>query len=168
MAEEIFDVVNDEDEVIDHLARSEVHRRGLKHRAIHLLVFNAAGEVFLQKRSISKDNHPGVWDSSVSGHVDTGETYDACSIREAGEEIGLKLASVPERLFKIDAGKETDQEFVWVYRCNAEGPFVLHPEEIETGGWFSREKVSAWIAENPEEFAPAFAYIWNRCAKTAR
>jgi isopentenyldiphosphate isomerase len=161
MAEEIFDVVNDQDEVIDHLPRSEVHRRGLKHRAIHLLVFNAAGELFLQKRSMIKDNHPGVWDSSVSGHVDTGETYDACSVREAGEEIGLKLAGVPERLFKIVACEATDQEFVWVYRSNAEGPFVLHPEEIETGGWFARQKVTAWVAEKPEEFAPALVYIWK-------
>ncbi len=167
MAEEIFDVVNDQDEVIDHLPRSEVHRRGLKHRAIHLLVFNAAGELFLQKRSMIKDNHPGVWDSSVSGHLDTGETYDDCSIREAGEEIGLKLVSVPEKLFKIDACEETGQEFVWGYRCNAEGPFVLHPEEIDGGGWFTPEKVTAWVEEKPEEFAPAFVYIWNLCAKKA-
>jgi isopentenyldiphosphate isomerase len=167
MSEEIFDVVNDQDEVIDQLPRSEVHRRGLKHRAIHLLVFNAAGELFLQKRSRLKDNHPGVWDSSVSGHLDTGETYDACSVREAGEEIGLVLAGVPGKLFKIDACAETDQEFVWVYRCEAEGPFVLHPEEIETGAWFSTDKVSIWVHEKPEEFAPAFVYIWRLYTRKA-
>lgn len=168
MAEEIFDVVDDRDEVIDQVPRSEVHRRGLKHRAIHLLVFNEAGELFLQKRSMLKDNFPGVWDSSVSGHLDTGETYDACSIREAGEEIGLELVGVPERLFKIDARDETGQEFVWVYRCLAEGPFVLHPEEIDAGDWFSLEKVSGWLAENPEEFAPAFVYIWELYSRKAR
>ena len=165
MPEEIFDVVNDHDEVIDQLPRSEVHRRGLKHRAIHLLVFNTAGELFLQKRSMSKDNHPGVWDSSVSGHLDAGETYDACSIREAREEIGLTLPAVPRRLFKIEACDETDQEFVWVYECNAEGPFVLQPEEVETGGWFSSEKITAWIGEQPGEFAPAFAHIWGLCER---
>ncbi len=161
MSEEIFDVVDEHDEVIDQMPRDEVHRLGLKHRAVHLLVFNAAGELFLQKRSMIKDKHPGVWDSSVSGHLDTGETYDACSVREAGEEIGLALADVPDRLFKIDACQPTGQEFVWVYRCEAEGPFVLHPEEIETGGWFTPEKVSAWIDENPGEFAPAFVHIWG-------
>ena len=48
MTEEIFDVVDADDRVIDQQPRSEVHRLGLRHRAIHLLVFNAAGELFLQ------------------------------------------------------------------------------------------------------------------------
>ena len=46
MKEEIFDVVNERDEVIGHEPRSEVHRLGLMHRAVHVLVFNAAGQVF--------------------------------------------------------------------------------------------------------------------------
>ena len=50
MGEEIFDVVNERDEVVGQAARSEVHRRKLKHRAVHVLVFNSRGEVFLQKR----------------------------------------------------------------------------------------------------------------------
>ena len=60
MAEEIFDVVNEHDEVIGRERRSEVHRLGLMHRAVHVLVFNSRGEVFLQKRSMKKDRQPGV------------------------------------------------------------------------------------------------------------
>ena len=112
--------------------RREVHRLGLKHRAVHVLVFNSRGETFLQKRSMTKDREPGKWDSSTSGHVDSGEDYDACAVRELREEIGLTVAKAPERLFKIAACPETDAEFVWVYRCQAEGPFQLHPDEIET------------------------------------
>ncbi len=122
MSEEIFDVVDVDDQVIGQQSRSEVHRLGLRHRAIHLLVFNASGELFLQKRSMKKDCFPGTWDSSVSGHVDAGETYDACALREPREEIGLELATVPQRLFKIGACEATAQEFVWVYRCEHEGP----------------------------------------------
>src|SRR5579859_6588548 len=145
MSEEIFDVVNEHDEVIDHRPRSEVHRRGLMHRAVHVLVFNGRGQVFLQKRSMSKDRQPGLWDSSASGHLDTGETYDACAVRELREEIGLSLAGPPERLFKLAASSDTDQEHVWVYRCSAEGPFTLHPEEIECGGWFDPGAVARWM-----------------------
>ena len=61
--------------------RSVVHARGLRHRAVHVLVFNSAGELFLQKRSMTKDNDPGLWDSSCSGHVDAGETYDEAAVR---------------------------------------------------------------------------------------
>ena len=175
MGEEIFDVVNERDEVIGQNTRREVHARGLWHRAVHVLVFNARGEVFLQKRSMKKDRQPGVWDSSCSGHVDSGEIYDETAVRELGEELGLKITSQTtatassqplQKLFKIDACAETDAEFVWIYRCKSEGPFQLHPDEIETGGWFAATAVSKWIAEKPEEFATAFVLIWkmfSRC-----
>ena len=162
MSEEIFDVVNERDEVIGRAPRSEVHVRGLLHRAVHVLVFNARGEVFLQKRSMLKDRQPGVWDSSCSGHLDSGEDYDACAVRELREEIGLSLPRSPKRFFKLDACEETDQEFVWVYRCESDGPFTLHPEEIECGGWFSPAEVTRWMAERPQEFASALVFIWKR------
>jgi isopentenyldiphosphate isomerase len=161
MPEEIFDVVNERDEVIDQKPRSEVHARGLLHRAVHVLVFNSLGEVFLQKRSMNKDRQPGVWDSSSSGHVDSGEHYDETAVRELREELGLKAKAPLQKLFKIEACAETDAEFVWIYRCESEGPFQLHPDEIETGGWFTPEKVSAWIAERPQDFASAFVLIWK-------
>src|SRR5207253_4319027 len=103
MSEEIFDVVNDRDEVVEQRTRSEVHRLGLMHRAVHVMVFNRRGEVFLQKRSMSKDRQPGLWDCSASGHLDTGEGYDACAVRELREEIGLELRAPPQLLFKLPA-----------------------------------------------------------------
>jgi isopentenyldiphosphate isomerase len=167
MGDEIFDVVNERDEVIGRESRREVHRQGLMHRAAHVLVFNRAGQVFLQKRSLLKDRQPGVWDSSASGHLDSGEDYDACAVRELREEIGLRLAVSPRRLFKLAASEQTDQEHVWVYRCEAEGPFELQPEEIERGGWFTPAEVERWMKEKPEEFASAFLLIWRRLALSA-
>jgi isopentenyldiphosphate isomerase len=167
MNEEIFDVVNERDEVVGHMPRSEVHRLGLMHRAVHVLVFNRRGDVFLQKRSMSKDRQPGLWDSSASGHLDQGETYDSCALRELREEIGLVLDGAPLRLFKLAASPETDQEHVWVYRCLAEGPFSLHPEEIERGDWFSAKQVSDWMKKKPEDFASALLEIWPRVIASA-
>ena len=161
MAEEIFDIVNERDEVIGQSPRREVHARGLWHRAVHVLVFNSRGEVFLQKRSMLKDTAKGKWDSSTSGHVDSGEHYDATAVRELGEEIGLKVSQMPERLFKIDARKETGWEFCWIYRCTSEGPFTLHPEEIETGAWFTPDAVTKWVNEKPQDFASAFVLLWK-------
>jgi 16S rRNA (adenine1518-N6/adenine1519-N6)-dimethyltransferase len=160
--EEIFDVVNERDEVVGQNSRSEVHRLGLKHRAVHVLVFNSRGEVFLQKRSLRKDRQPGLWDSSASGHVDSGETYEACAVRELREEIGLAARTPLQPLFKLPAGPETDQEHVWVYRHEAEGPFTLNPEEIERGEWRTPEEVTRWMAERPQDFAGALLFLWQR------
>jgi isopentenyldiphosphate isomerase len=161
MSEEIFDVVNERDEVVGQNTRREVHRLGLKHRAVHVLVFNARGEIFLQKRSLKKDIAAGKWDSSSSGHLDTGEVYDACAVREVREEIGLHLTKPPLRLFKIDACPETGWEFCWIYRSESEGPFVLHPDEIETGGWFALDAVTKWVGEQPQDFASCFVLLWG-------
>jgi isopentenyl-diphosphate delta-isomerase type 1 len=166
MSDDIFDVVNERDEPIGRKPRSEVHRLGLLHRAVHILVFNSRGQVFLQKRSMKKDRQPGVWDSSASGHVDAGEDYDTSAVRELHEEIGLRLTAPPRRLFKLAASPETDQEFVWVYRCEAEGPFELNVDEIDEGGWFTPEEVNQWMARSPEEFASALLYLWPRVRST--
>jgi isopentenyldiphosphate isomerase len=168
MSEEIFDIVNERDEVIGQAPRKEVHARGLWHRAIHVLVFNSRGEIFLQKRSLKKDIAAGKWDSSSSGHLDTGEDYDACAVRELSEELGLKLAQPPQRLFKIEACQETGWEFCWIYRGASDGPFTLHPEEIETGDWFTPEAVSKWVAEKPGDFASAFLLIWKLYLTSSR
>jgi isopentenyl-diphosphate delta-isomerase type 1 len=169
MKEEIFDVVDERDEVIGQRTRREVHALKLLHRAVHVLVFNNRGELFLQKRSMLKDCFPGCWDSSASGHLDAGEDYDACAVREAREELGVELKATPERLFKIEAMPETGYEFVWVYRCCSEGPFQLQAEEVETGGWYGWDEIGLWLDARPEEFAPSFGVIWKRLREqTAR
>ena len=162
MSEEIFDVVNERDEVVGRAPRREVHRTGLMHRAIHVFVFNARGEIFLQKRSMSKDSSPGLWDSSASGHLDSGEDYDACAVRELREEIGLVISAPPRRVFKVSPCAETGQEFVWLYEGASEGPFTLHPEEIERGDWFAGARVMQWVNERPQDFAPSFVLLWKK------
>lgn len=161
MTEEIFDVVNERDEVIGQAPRREVHAKQLLHRAVHVLVFNARGQLFLQKRSMLKDTAKGKWDSSSSGHVDSGEDYDSCAVRELREEIGLRLDAPPKRILRLEACVDTGNEFVWVYRCESEGPFTLHPDEIERGDWFAPEEITRWLGERPQEFARAFGLIWG-------
>jgi isopentenyl-diphosphate Delta-isomerase len=163
--EELFDVVDELDRVIGRERRREVHRLGLKHRAVHVLVFNARGEVFLQKRSMTKDTAPGAWDSSAAGHVDCGEDYDAAAVRELKEELGLDIGECPAKVLKIEPCAETGQEHVWVYRCESEGPFTLHPEEIESGRWISPAELTRWRAERPGDFAESFLLIWDRVIK---
>lgn len=160
--DELFDVVDEQDRVVGQAPRREVHARGWRHRAVHLLVVNAAGRVFLHKRSKTKDLFPSVWDSSAAGHVGAGEDYDESARRELEEELGCRPERPPARLFKIEAREETGWEFVWVYRVEAEGPFTLQVEEIECGDWFVPDAIDRWIAGRPEELAPAFACIWAR------
>ncbi len=163
MGEEFFDVVDANDAVIGRAARREVHARGLWHRAVHVLVFDAAGRTFLQKRSMTKDMSPGCWDAACSGHLDSGEDYDEAAARELGEEIGVTVEPARlERVMRVEACAQTGWEFLRVYRLRHEGPFSLHPEEIDRGEWMTPAALTAWMRANPGEFTPAFRLIWER------
>ncbi len=162
--EEIFDVVNERDDVVGRATRREVHAQGLLHRAVHVLVFEGGGRLFLQKRSMKKDMSPGLWDSSCSGHLDAGEDYDAAATRELGEEIGVHGAK-PVRWFRIEACAETAQEFCWVYWLRHDGPFVLHPEEIDSGEWLTPAQLSERIATRSADYCSALKLIWSIAAK---
>lgn len=165
MSEEFFDVVDANDAVIGRAARREVHARGLWHRAVHVLVFDAAGRTFLQKRSMAKDMSPGCWDAACSGHLDSGEGYDVAAARELGEEIGVFVAAAElTRWLRVEACAQTGWEFLWVYRLRHEGPFGLHPEEIERGEWIVPAELTARMRDTPADFTPAFRLIWGRVA----
>lgn len=162
MGEEIFDVVDEEDVVLHQAPRSEVHRRGWRHRAAHILVFNQRGEIFVQQRSLNKDMSPGQWDTSAAGHLDAGEDYDACAVRELGEELGIVPATAPKRLFKCAASPATGMEFCWVYRLVYDGLLTWQQSELRGGGWFTPAAIDAWLAARPQDFTGAFHLIWER------
>lgn len=154
---EMFNVVNEQDEVIGAESREVVHVNNLRHRAVHILIFNGAGELFLQKRSLWKDKNPGLWDSSAAGHVDAGETYAQTVERELQEELGVNCAT--ERVGKLPCSESTGWEFIEVHRGEHDGPFRLAPLEVETGAFFTVEQVKRWLTAHPEEFSPVFRQI---------
>ena len=157
--DERFPVVDEEDRVIGEAPRAEVHGNNLRHRAVHILIFNDRGELFLQKRSEWKDRHPRVWDSSAAGHVDAGEDYDVAAQRELQEELGVTAAL--ERVVRLPASEATGQEFIWVYQARHNGPFHLAAAEIEFGAFYPTAIVAKWIKARPAEFAPGFIECWR-------
>ncbi len=155
---ERFPVVDGEDRLLGDAARAEVHGNNLRHRAVHIFVFNHLGELFLQKRSRWKDRHPGLWDSSAAGHVSAGEEYDPAALRELDEELGISTELM--RVTKLPASEQTGEEFIWLYRGRHDGPFCLAPSEIEHGEFFPVDLVTEWIHARPDNFAPGFVACW--------
>jgi len=168
-AEELFDVVDDRDSVIGQAPRGEVHARGLKHRAVHVFAFTASGDLLLQKRSHLKDSCPGLWDSSAAGHLDVGESYAACALRELGEELGIAApAAPPVKAARIDACAETGWEFVELFTVTASTSKLAFPAaEIEAVQAFPIAEVETWASRRPQDFAPGFLRCWHEWKKTA-
>ena len=72
--EEYFDILDEHGNKTDRIKpRSEVHRDGDWHRAVHIWIINNQGEILLQRRAPDKDTHPNFWDISVGGHLQAGD-----------------------------------------------------------------------------------------------
>jgi isopentenyl-diphosphate delta-isomerase type 1 len=162
VSQELLDVVDENDRVIGVKTRGEIHLQGLMHRSVHILVFNSNGDLFIQKRSMNKDNDPGLWDSSAAGHLDSGEDYQACSIRELGEELGIGINTSLDELFRLQASPITGMEHCVVYRCIHDGPFELQAEEIDEGAWVSLGEMDVRVAAQDPLLTGVLRYIWSK------
>lgn len=155
--DELFDIVDENDQVVAQAPRSIVHREQLQHRAVHILVFNSRNQLLLQLRSASKDEFPLCYTSSASGHVGAGEAYAAAAVRELEEELGI--AGVPEFLTKLPASTETAHEFTAVYRLTTQQIPRPHPDEIAALEWSTIPDLANRVRLEPERFSPPFRKI---------
>src|SRR5438876_2307023 len=158
-ANEQLPVVDKNDRIRNYASRSEVHGNNLRHRAVHILIFNQAGDVYLQQRSRWKDRHPLKWDSSAAGHVTAGENYDETARRELNEELRVDIPL--EKISKIAASPGTDHEFIWVYRGVVSGDLAPNKCEIERGAFFAPTVIDGWTSARPDDFAPGFLECWK-------
>lgn len=159
MPEEIFDVVDQDDQVLGRAPRSEVHTHQWLHRAVHIFVFNSTGELLIHQRSATKDEYPLRFNSSASGHLHAGEDYDSAAKRELEEE--LSLTSPLERLRKFPAGPETSYEHTVLYRTTTDQPPQFLAEEIAAGAFHHVDQIAAWITTRPDDFTPCFRTLFQ-------
>ncbi len=100
MHEEFIDIATKTGEPTGQsCSKSEIHRKGYYHHTAHVWFYTANGCILLAQRAATKAICPNLWDVSVAGHVDAGETIESAAVREVWEEIGLKIQ--PEDLHKI-------------------------------------------------------------------
>lgn len=162
---EWLDIVDDQDRVIGRDTRAGVHAHRYFHRSSHILLFNSRGEVFVQLRSMNKDSGPGLWDISAAGHVDSGESYLDCAVRELYEELGVTVnADDLVELGKLAPDVRTGFEFTKVYSLCSDQPLVLQAEEIDDGRWLKPEALVEWMTDSGEQFTAALKLIWPMAA----
>ncbi len=159
MNEEMFDVVDEHDQVLYQQPRSEVHRLKQLHRAVHIFVFRSDGQMLIHKRSPDKEEFPSVWTSSASGHVSAGENYEATAPRELFEELGIQSALT--HLHKFTACPETSFEFTVLFQASSDEPIVFDQTEITEVRWLTVQEIVAWRIERPEDFSPAFRLLFD-------
>ncbi len=163
--DEVFDVVDAEDRVIGSNLRGEIHRLGLKHRAIHIFWRRPDGRICLQRRSFAKDNCPGLLSSSCAGHVDSGEAYHTAARRELREELGVALpASALEEIDYAPCHPALGNEFVRSYLMEGDFTPTLAKAEVDAILWRFPQEIVEWSTTAHTWFAPPLIHLLNRPA----
>ena len=158
---EWLDIVDENDHVIGRDTREQVHEGGHRHRSAHMVLFNTQGQVFVQRRSMNKDTNAGLWDTSAAGHVDSGETYIDCAVRELHEELGIRVE--PAELQKVGVlspEARNGMEFTHVYSVVCDQSLTLEAAEIDDGCWLLPSDLQLWIEAEEEVFTDVFRTIW--------
>lgn len=151
---EIFDLVNERDEVIGTVLRGQVHGNPrLIHRSVQVLVFDGRDRLFLQRRSRRKDLFPGYLCASAAGHVAAGEGYAATARREIREELDV---DPPLRaLGKVTVRSAPETEITTIYLARHDGPFHCHPTETDGGFFVTPAELADGLAAGSLRLTPA-------------
>jgi 8-oxo-dGTP pyrophosphatase MutT (NUDIX family) len=146
--DEIVIIVDEHNRVVGTASRAAMRVQGLPHRATYILVFNSAGELFLHKRTLTKEVYPGYYDVVAGGVVLAGESYDEGAARELEEELGI--AGVPlVPLFDFYHTEKTNRVWGFAYCCTWDGPIALQADEIESGAFRSVAAIFALAEKEP-------------------
>ena len=154
--EEHFPLVNESGETIGKATRSKCHS-GTKwlHPVVHLHVFNAEGELYLQKRSMNKDIQPGKWDTAVGGHVDYGESVEDALRREAREELGIQ-GFEPVKITSYVFESAIEKELVNTFRTIYSGSITPDLIELSEGRFWAIADILSNLEKNV--FTPNFEH----------
>jgi len=147
--------------------KSVIHQKGYYHHTAHIWFYTANGDLLLSQRSAKKTICPLMWDVSVAGHIDAGETSKQAAIRETEEEIGLTISENNLQKIGVFECFQTyengiiDNEFHNTFIAELKVPLsklVLQEEEVEAIKLVSFDAFEALIKNiknNNNHFVPS-------------
>jgi isopentenyldiphosphate isomerase len=147
-----------------------IHQQKLLHRSVHVMVFDQAGRVVIQRRHASKATYPSYWDCSASGHVeapdyprgpdlDLEEVYRSTAQRELQEELGVSAELHDLGHSGPEDGHYEQARLFW---ARAEGPYRIQPEELEEVRAVGKAEFAQIVAAQ-EPITPMLQSLLARC-----
>lgn len=144
--DEILDLVNDNDEVISNMLRSEVYKKGLRNfRGVNCFLVNKKGELWIPRRPSNKRIFPDCLDFSVAGHVESGETYFEALVKEAKEELNLDVTKLKVKELGKLTPKDGSAIFEMCYEINYDKVPNYNKHDFVSGEWLTPKELEKRI-----------------------
>lgn len=161
--------VNDQDEVLGFLPKLDVHVKGLKHRAVSVLLFNSKGEWLLQKRALDKYHSPGLWTNTCCSHPYPKENEKVAAERRLQEEMGLTCTLTKAFSFSYRATFDNgliENELDHVFFGFSDHKPVLNTTEADEWKYMPTHELLNTTQTNPESFTKWFMIMLPKVLDT--
>jgi isopentenyl-diphosphate delta-isomerase len=155
----LIDTVDAADHQVGEIARGAALGVGANFRTAHVFVFNAAGDLLLQRLAPKRDRHPRRWGSSVAAYLFAGETYHHAAMRRAREELDLDVAM--QQVGKIQMRDERSIKFVTLFTAEADAARIREPEHIAELRFWSPRQLARDTESRPSTFTPTFLELYE-------
>jgi isopentenyl-diphosphate delta-isomerase len=160
---ELVSLLDNDGQPIGVADKRDVHNLDTPlHLAFSCHLFNAAGEVLVTRRALTKRTWPGVWTNSFCGHPAPGEPMEQAVRRRASAELGLAIEGLhlvlPEFRYRaVDASGIVENELCPVYRATASDPVAANPDEVIEYRWVTPAALRTAVTATPFAFSPWIA-----------
>ena len=153
VVEELVDLYDEAGRVVGRAPRSRVRAENLPHAGTGVVVRNSRGEIYVHRRTDTKDVFPGCYDLAAGGVVAAGEDPDDAAVREAAEELGVR--GVPLRPLGVTRYADERTTYVaFLYETVYDGPITHQSQEVAWGAWMTPEQVLARLDDPAWPFVP--------------
>jgi len=152
---------------LEPVEKLEVHRKGLKHKAVSVFVLDGEN-VLLQRRALSKYHTPGLWTNTCCTHPHWGEAPQDCAQRRLREELGITGLTLTHRdqvTYRADVGGGlTEHELVDIFTARVARRVAVapDPDEVMNTRWVNIDTLTRQTRETPDLFSPWLAIYLAR------
>lgn len=145
---EMLEVVDLENQVVGIETRARVRRENILHRGVGILCWNSQNELYVHRRTDSKDLFPSYYDMMVGGALEAGEPYARAALREVQEELGVGDTEIEFLLETLYQGPK-NRAWIQLFQVTWNGPICWQEEEICWGRWMPFDEVLTWVDQVP-------------------
>lgn len=163
--EEKVILVDEMDNEIGLMPKTEAHKKALLHRAISVFIFSSNGKWLLQRRALTKYHSGGLWTNACCTHPLPNESNTDAANRRLKQEMGMSVSL--KELFSFTYKETLDNELTeheldHVFIGTTDLTPNINADEVAEYKYISYDDLIHDIQNNPSNYTVWFKKIIER------